>query len=75
MLGSMLLGVERVSGLIDRCTVYEKLYLTTELQALVSRPELEKTLHNLYGDILGFLAKSYHFFGQSSAGEKLSKLV
>jgi hypothetical protein len=52
---AIMVGVEKTSYIIDRCAVYELLYLKVEAKA--SR-NLEKTLLLLYTTILKYLAKS-----------------
>jgi hypothetical protein len=52
---AIMVGVEKTSYIIDRCAVYELLYLKVETKA--SR-NLEKTLLLLYTTILKYLAKS-----------------
>jgi hypothetical protein len=52
---AIMVGVEKTSYIIDRCAVYELLYLKVEAKA--SR-NLEKTLLLLYTTILKYLAKA-----------------
>jgi hypothetical protein len=51
----IMVGLEKTSYIIDRCAVYEFLYLKVETKA--SR-NLEKTLLQLYITILKYLAKA-----------------
>jgi hypothetical protein len=51
----IMVGLEKTSYIIDRCAVYEFLYLKVETRA--SR-NLEKTLLQLYITILKYLAKA-----------------
>ena len=51
----IMVGLEKTSYIIDRCAVYEILYLKVETEA--SR-NLEKTLLQLYATILEYLAKA-----------------
>ena len=51
----IMVGLEKTSYIIDRCAVYEILYLKVETEA--SR-NLEKSLLQLYITILKYLAKA-----------------
>jgi hypothetical protein len=51
---TILIGLEKTACLIDRCAVYEILYLNIETAA---SKNLEKTLLQLYTAILKYLAK------------------
>jgi len=55
MVDAILVGLEKTACLIDRCTVYELLYLNEAMEA--SR-NLEKSMLRLYTAILKFLAKA-----------------
>ena len=59
---AIMIGLEKTSYIIDRCAVYEILYLKVETEA--SR-NLEKRLLQLYITILKYLAKAI----KSSKGE------
>jgi len=50
-----LIGLERIAYLIDRCTVYELLYLHVGTAASVN---LERSILSLYTAILKFLARA-----------------
>ena len=52
---SILVGLEKVASLIDRCTVYELLYLHVGTAA---SQNLERSILRLYTKILKFLARA-----------------
>jgi len=52
---AILVGLEKTACLIDRCTVYELLYLN---EAAAASGNLEKSMLRLYTAILKFLAKA-----------------
>ena len=54
-MGEMLVALERIALLIDRCSLYETLYLGEELKAASG---LEKALTGFYAAILCYLARS-----------------
>jgi len=52
---AILVGLEKTACLIDRCAVYELLYLD---EATAASGNLEKSMLRLYTAILKFLAKA-----------------
>ena len=55
MVDAILVGLEKTACLIDRCAVYELLYLN---EATEASGNLEKSMLRLYTAILKFLAKA-----------------
>lgn len=66
-MGSILGGLEMIAVLINRCTIYEKLYLGIGF-ILDSAKNLEKALALLYSAILRYLARATQFYAQRTAG-------
>ena len=69
-MGALLTGVERVTYLINRCKIYELLYLREKVSAPKDSPQslaianLEDTLIALYAAILTFLSKAGSLYDQ-----------
>lgn len=61
---SILVGLESVTCLVDRCAIYESLYLyDINAQAMSAAVQmLEKQLIHLYANILRYLAKSKLYY-------------
>lgn len=66
-MGTILVGLEKIAVLIDRCALYEKLYLGKSL-GLNSSRNLEKVLTLLYSAILTYLSRAKQFYAQNTAG-------
>lgn len=68
---SILVGLESVACLVDRCAIYECLYLndinTQARSATVQM--LEKQLIELYANILIYLSKSKRYYSHKTACE------
>lgn len=63
-----MIGVERITRLLVRSTVYEQLYI--ELKSAVSvRRGLEQALVELYTAVLGFLACAKRYLNQNIASK------
>ncbi|KAI5792009.1 hypothetical protein EDC01DRAFT_746799, partial [Geopyxis carbonaria] len=64
----LLVGLEKTSYLIDRCTIYEKLYIQPQNSAYESDYEgLEKGLLALYTAIFAFLNSAISFCSRNTA--------
>ncbi|KAI5784286.1 hypothetical protein FPQ18DRAFT_298011, partial [Pyronema domesticum] len=59
---AILVGLENIAGLIQRCTLYELLYLSEDSSG---SKNLEKSMLRLYTAILKFLAKAIDKFKQN----------
>jgi len=67
-MAALLVGVEKIVSLIDRCRIYEGLYLDNFHEHLGKHDEqrqLRETLVKLYTLILGFLCKAAHFYSRN----------
>ncbi|KAL8638503.1 MAG: hypothetical protein Q9228_004347 [Teloschistes exilis] len=61
--GAMTEGLEKMSGYITRCRLYEQLFLAKPSAA---QPELESALLRLYTTILLYLARARQYYAQST---------
>lgn len=64
-MGSILVAMERIAVVIDRCAIYEKIYFGQNLQLTQG---LEKALVLLYAAVLTYVAWAIRFFTQNTAG-------
>ena len=69
-MGEMLVALERIALLIDRCALYETLYLGEDLKAAKG---LEKALTGLYAAILCYLTRAKQVYSQSTGGKPLDQ--
>ena len=65
-MGALLVGVEKVADLINRCKVYELLYVDDH-DATQAGANLERALVVLYTTILKFLAMAHHSYQNSGS--------
>ncbi|KAI4250807.1 MAG: hypothetical protein LQ352_005234 [Teloschistes flavicans] len=61
--GAMAEGLEKISGYITRCHLYEHFFLAAPSAA---QPELESTLLRLYTSILLYLARARQYYAKST---------
>lgn len=63
-MGHLLVGIEKVTNALDRCCIYEALYLGSDMgpTALI----VEKALIGLYSAILGFLATTKRYYTRNT---------
>ncbi|KAJ6264939.1 Vegetative incompatibility protein [Drechslerella dactyloides] len=66
--GNVLIGIEKVSKIISRCSAMEQVYLHSHAPNSTSENDFKEDLVSLYSGILKFLAKAKEFFTQSIAG-------
>lgn len=59
------MGLEKIANLIDRCKIYETLYLGIGLDAA---KVLEKDLTTLYASLLKYLALARKTYNKNTAG-------
>lgn len=64
-MGLVLVGIEKIAGLLGRCTAYEELYLKPGPHPI----KLYETLIDLYAAILEFLAGVMQYFKEPWASE------
>lgn len=64
-MGAILIGVEKVAYLIDRCGLYEILYLQRAFEQ--AETNLESALVTLYSHLLRFLALANRFYKKNNA--------
>ncbi|KAF8541975.1 hypothetical protein BDD12DRAFT_775371, partial [Trichophaea hybrida] len=73
---AILIGLEKSSNLIDRCAIYESVYLKEDI---VASTALEKTILQLYTAILKFLADALELSKRNVVGlytvERISALL
>jgi hypothetical protein len=78
-MGALLLGLNKVLYLIDRCRIYEILYIHNsqpkDAGEALALENLTSALIELYAIILLFLAKANGFFGKSTARRSLSAFL
>lgn len=78
-MGALLLGLNKVLYLLDRCTIYEILYTYNsqpkDAGEALALKNLTSALIELYAIILLFLAKANGFFGKSTAHRSLSAFL
>jgi hypothetical protein len=67
-MGAVLIGIETVTKLLVRCTVYEELYLKPDPK-LSNHSNLEETLLGLYAAVLECLAEAKRYLQKSSASK------
>ena len=65
-MGEMLVGLEKVGALINRCAVYEQIFHDVDYEAVRN---LEEALLRLYVAIVRFLLEARTVYGQNGAGE------
>lgn len=65
--GAMIEGVERVSSLITRYDILEKLYLLPTTAPALAREQLEKSIVKLYSAMLKYLSKAGRYYSQNTA--------
>lgn len=63
----VLVGLESTARCIDRCAIYEHLYLTGRA-AVAATPEFEKNIQDLYDKILAFQIVVIHRFNELNIG-------
>ncbi|KAI5839362.1 hypothetical protein DFP73DRAFT_634572 [Morchella snyderi] len=63
---AILVTLERLAGIIDRCAIYECLYLDKTKTMLSSADHLEKSLISLYSNLLIFLARSKRYLSHNT---------
>ncbi|RMZ87273.1 hypothetical protein DV736_g5503, partial [Chaetothyriales sp. CBS 134916] len=74
--GQILVGVELVTSLINRCRIYEQLYITTDqLTDLSELGELQKNIVLTYTGILSFLVSFLNLMDQNNFTRTLSATV
>jgi hypothetical protein len=78
-IGALLLGLNKMLYLIDRCRIYEILYIyrlqPKDSEAALALKNLTSALVELYAIILRFLAKANGIFGKSTAHRSLSAFL
>lgn len=67
-LGAIIIGLERVVYTLNRCKIYQSLYLQPALkpETKAVRSNLEEALSALYGTILRFLVNALHIMDKNS---------
>jgi hypothetical protein len=60
-------GVERISSLITRCDILERLYLLPMTALALAREQLEKSIIKLYSAMLKYLSKARRYYSQNTA--------
>ena len=70
-MGALLLGLDRVLYIIDRCKVYEMLY-PRDPRAVEAGDNFETALTELYVLILQFLSKAIKLYDKNTAGRALN---
>lgn len=73
-MASILLASETIAKILDRCAIYERLYLTSGSQAPETRI-MENALIGLYASILQFLAKAKRFYEKNTAGKTENTVI
>lgn len=66
---AILVALERLASIVDRCAIYECLYLDTTKTLLSSADHLEKALISLYSNLLVFLARSKRYLSHNTTGK------
>lgn len=66
MQGGILVALERLVFVVDRCALYEGLYLGGDMNAATE--QLESRLVSLYADILVYLSKCKRYYSHGTAG-------
>lgn len=66
-MGEILVALEKTAILLDRCAIYESLYLKTGPPAAATIA-LERALTGLYAAVLLYLARAKTFYERNTAG-------
>jgi hypothetical protein len=72
--GGMVDGIELVSNLITRCTIFETLYLQPKIVCENEdelKEQLMQALIKLYIAVLKYLSKARRYYGHGTAGTPL----
>lgn len=67
--GAILVGLEYIAKLVDRCAIYERLYLDYGKVWSATAEGLQRDLVLLYTEILRFFSKSREYYSHSTARE------
>lgn len=67
--GAILVGLEYIAKLVDRCAIYERLYLDHGKVWSETEDGLQSNLVFLYTKILIFFSKSREYYSRSTARE------
>lgn len=70
-LESLLVGLEHIFNVMARCEVYERLYLSANLQSSIQAKGIEKAMVELYAAVLIFLARAKRFYEKKTISEYL----
>lgn len=70
-MGHLLIGIEKVTNAVDRCSIYEALYLGSDMgqTALI----VENALIELYAAILCFLATTKRYYTRNTLRKYFTK--
>lgn len=69
MMGQMLVAVEHITNLLDRCELYEALHVRDNGNPTKSQFHLKKTLIMLYTAVLEFLMEAMQYISMNTAGK------
>ncbi|KAK6349541.1 hypothetical protein TWF696_005825 [Orbilia brochopaga] len=73
--GNVLIGIEKVSKIISRCSAMELLYLNPNAPNTVNQEALKEAFVCLYSGVLRFLAKAKKFFTHSTGGRLRASIL
>ena len=73
LIAALLVGEDKVTQLINRCTIYERLYLSSEVSgpSTLAMENLTTALTALYLVVLRFLARAKKFYDKGSVSRTL----
>ncbi|KAF3915464.1 hypothetical protein ABW21_db0201142 [Orbilia brochopaga] len=72
---NVLIGIEKVSKIISRCSAMELLYLSPQSSNSTNQDSVKESFLGLYSAVLRFLVKAKAFFNQSLGGRVKSSIL